>query len=242
MNKIVIVLLVYLVSIVSFGEEDSIIYTNFHVVSEGETLEDISEEYGVSKESIISINNLKKDISEGQSLYIDLGEYKERWIDIDLSGGRNISSGERVIKGRNAMLPVSRQREEKPDFLWPVEWQGVTSEWGYRVDPITGAEKAKHSGIDLRARIGTPVHAPATGIVRNAGWMRGYGRIVIIDHDNGYSTRFAHLDEYLVEVGDTVEKGHLIAKTGNTGRSTGPHLHYEIRRDESPLNPLNFRF
>lgn len=132
-------------------------------------------------------------------------------------------------------------KSTQPKFLWPLEWKGVTSEWGSRRDPITGKKDKKHSGVDLRAGIGTPVYAPSEGIVRSAGWMRGYGRIVIIDHDNGYSTRFAHLDEYLVEMGDRVSKGELIAKSGNSGRSTGPHLHYEIRKDEVAVDPMTFR-
>lgn len=229
-------------SIVSYSE-DNLIYTNYHIVIEGETLEDISKKYSVSLEDITSLNDIQGEIVIGQTLYIDLGEYKERWIDIDLSGGRNISSGKRIVKGRGSLITVEKKViDDKPNFIWPIVWKGATSEWGYRKDPITGAKKVKHSGIDLRAGIGTPVHAPESGVVRSAGWMKGYGRIVIIDHKNGYSTRFAHLNEYLVEIGQIVEKGNLIAKTGNTGRSTGPHLHYEVRKDETPLNPLEFKF
>ena len=240
--KKIIMIIICLISMVSYSE-DNLIYTNYHIVVEGETLEDISKKYSVSLEDITSLNNLQEEIFVGQTLYIDLGEYKERWIDIDLSGGRNISSGKRIIKGRGSLITANKKViDDIPNFIWPIVWKGATSEWGYRKDPITGAKKVKHSGIDLRAGIGTPVYSPESGIVRSAGWMKGYGRIVIIDHENGYSTRFAHLNEYLVEIDQVVEKGNLIAKTGNTGRSTGPHLHYEVRKDEIPLNPLEFKF
>lgn len=222
--------------------EEEIIYTNYHLVERGDTLDGIAKKYGVEVESIRGINDLEGYvIYEGQRLYLDLGEYKERWVKVEPMGGRRIEGGKRIIRGRTDPVVAVEYRSTQPDFLWPLEWQGITSEWGYRRDPITGREEKKHSGVDLRAGIGTPVYAPSQGVVRSAGWMRGYGRIVIIDHDNGYSTRFAHLDEYLVEMGDRVAKGELIAKSGNSGRSTGPHLHYEIRKDEVAVDPLTFR-
>ena len=242
MNRIILMMIMVLTFQVGLSLEDDLIYTNYHLVKRGDTLEKIAGRYGVGIESIRGINNLEEDvIYEGQRLYLDLGEYKERWVKLDLTGGRKISGGRRIIKGRSDPVVSVEYRSTKPDFLWPLEWKGATSEWGYRRDPITGKEEIKHSGVDLRAGIGTPVYAPSEGIVRSAGWMKGYGRIVIIDHDNGYSTRFAHLDEYLVGRGDKVSRGELIAKSGNSGRSTGPHLHYEIRRDETAIDPMTFR-
>lgn len=222
--------------------EEDLIYTNYHLVMRGDTLEGIAKKYGVEVESIRGINDLESDaIYEGQRLYLDLGEYKERWVRVEPMGGRRIEGGKRIIRGRSDPVVAVEYKSTQPKFLWPLEWKGVTSEWGYRSDPITGRKDKKHSGVDLRAGIGTPVYAPAEGVVRSAGWMKGYGRIVIIDHDNGYSTRFAHLDEYLVEIGDRVAKGEIIAKSGNSGRSTGPHLHYEIRRDGITVDPMTFR-
>ena len=126
------------------------------------------------------------------------------------------------------------------NFMWPLRKIAVTSNWGGRVDPITGTKTSKHNGIDLAASIGTRVYAPASGIIRTARWIRGYGKTVIIDHGDGYSTRFGHLSSYNVKENDFVDKGSIIAKTGNTGRSTGPHLHYEVRYEEQPLNPADF--
>ncbi len=242
MKRIILLVIMVLTFQVGLSLEDDLIYTNYHVVEKGDTLVKIAGRYGVGIESIRGINNLEEDdIYAGQRLYLDLGEYKERWVKLDLSGRRKISGGRRIIRGRTDPVVSTEYRSTKPEFLWPLEWKGATSEWGYRRDPITGKEEVKHSGVDLRAGIGTPVYAPSEGVVRSAGWMKGYGRIVIIDHENGYSTRFAHLDEYLVGAGDRVVRGELIAKSGNSGRSTGPHLHYEIRRDEVAIDPMTFR-
>lgn len=242
MTKVMTVIVMLIVFQVNFTQEDNQIYTNYHDVERGETLEGISRKYGIGVEGIREINNLEGyELHEGQRLYLDLGEYKERWVKLDLSGGREITGGRRVVKGRKDIMISVEGESSKPELLWPVEWKGATSKWGYRTDPVTGRRKIKHSGVDLRAGMGTPVFAPQGGIVRSAGWMKGYGRIVIIDHENGYSTRFAHLNEYLVYPGDSVIMGELIAKSGNSGRSTGPHLHYEIRRYGEAVDPMEFR-
>lgn len=115
----------------------------------------------------------------------------------------------------------------------------ISSFYGQRVDPFTG-KKAFHSGLDYAGRVGTPVHAVADGIVSWAGQKGGYGGLVEIDHGNGYVTRYAHNKELKVEIGDRVDKGEVLALMGSTGRSTGPHVHYEILRDGRPVNPSNY--
>lgn len=115
----------------------------------------------------------------------------------------------------------------------------VSSDFGNREHPIYGSEKF-HEGIDLRLPMQTPVYATANGIVSFAGQKNGYGNVVIIDHAFGFQTTFAHLDSFSVSAGQFINKGVLIAKSGNSGRSTGPHLHYEVRHLGTPLNAANF--
>ena len=123
----------------------------------------------------------------------------------------------------------------------PIEYKGITSKFGYRTHPITG-RREKHKGSDMRAKLYTEVYATANGVVEYAGYHRssGYGRLIILDNSYGFRTYFAHLGKIKVKHGDVVQKGDLIALTGNTGRSNGPHLHYEIRFMQRALNPYWF--
>lgn len=121
----------------------------------------------------------------------------------------------------------------------PAPGAPITSNFGNRRDPFLG-RMAFHSGMDFRAPTGTPVHSAGAGTVVSAGRNGGYGNMIEIRHDDGITTRYAHLSEILVEQGDAVASGAVIGKAGNTGRSTGPHLHYEIRRDGELLDPARF--
>ena len=114
-----------------------------------------------------------------------------------------------------------------------------TSPFGIREDPFNH-EPAMHTGIDIRGEIGEPVHATAAGKITIAGWDGGYGNMVEIDHGNGLATRYGHLSEIDVRVGDEVRIGQVIGRIGSTGRSTGPHLHYETRINGEPVNPQRF--
>lgn len=114
-----------------------------------------------------------------------------------------------------------------------------TSGFGVRSDPFLG-RPAMHTGLDFRAAIGDPVRATANGKVASAGWAGGYGRMVEIDHGNGLSTRYGHLSEIDVKVGDQIKIGQVIGEVGSTGRSTGPHLHYETRIDGEAVDPQKF--
>lgn len=133
------------------------------------------------------------------------------------------------VKAEAMRLPISN----------PAPGRAVTSTFGPRRDPLLGA-MALHSGMDFRSAIGSPVEATGTGKVVHAGWNGGYGRMVEIDHGDGLTTRFAHMSEVLVSVGQTVNAGDLLGKSGNSGRSTGPHLHYEVRKNGEAVNPLPF--
>ena len=121
----------------------------------------------------------------------------------------------------------------------PVTMGYFSSTYGYRIDPITG-RNSFHTGVDLIAPTGTPVVAAAGGVVATVGYVPEYGNIVEIDHDNGLTTRYAHLSRSHVKAGDVVMKGQSIAQVGMTGRTTGPHLHFEVREKGIPLNPNKF--
>jgi len=114
-----------------------------------------------------------------------------------------------------------------------------TSGFGVRSDPFLG-RPAMHTGLDFRAAMGDPVRATANGRVVSSGWAGGYGRLVEIDHGNGLSTRYGHLSEINVKVGDLIKIGQVIGAVGSTGRSTGPHLHYETRIDGDAVDPQKF--
>ncbi|MBZ9993287.1 M23 family metallopeptidase [Mesorhizobium sp. BH1-1-4] len=121
----------------------------------------------------------------------------------------------------------------------PAPGHSVTSPFGVRTDPILGTA-ALHSGMDFRAPIGMAARVTAPGVVTKAGWNGGYGRMVEIDHGNGFATRYGHLSEIDVTVGEKVDAGAIIGKTGSSGRSTGPHLHYEVRHNGEAIDPLRF--
>lgn len=118
-------------------------------------------------------------------------------------------------------------------LAWPLSSNKITSPYGTR-------SRGFHSGIDLQAKTGTSVYASAGGKVVLASWYYGYGNCIVIDHGNGIKTRYAHLSSYKVKVGDTVSRGQLIALSGNTGNSTGPHLHFEVIVNGSTKNPVNY--
>ena len=134
-----------------------------------------------------------------------------------------------VLKKHARTLPIAN----------PAPGRTITSSFGVRRDPILGTP-ALHSGMDFRAPTGTRIHAAAPGTIVKAGRNGSYGWMVEIDHGNGFSTRYAHLSRVLVALGQPVEKGGIVGKSGSTGRSTGPHLHYEVRRNGDAIDPLRF--
>jgi murein DD-endopeptidase MepM/ murein hydrolase activator NlpD len=129
----------------------------------------------------------------------------------------------------------SKQRYEKRAIAWTN--LKVNSVYGYRRDPFRGRARF-HSGLDIKARWGDPVGASQAGTVQFAGWYHGYGNLVIIDHGGGITTHYAHLSSFAVEVGQRVERGAVIGYVGRTGRATSPHLHYEVRIDGTPVDPM----
>ena len=129
-------------------------------------------------------------------------------------------------------------RLAKAPTLWPVEGM-ITGSFGERIDPFNG-EGAFHSGVDISSTYGHPVIAPADGVVTFADNMTGYGRMLVIEHGNGISTRYGHLSGFAVASGQTVQRGDVVGYVGLSGRSTGPHLHYEVRIHDVPVNPYKY--
>lgn len=123
-------------------------------------------------------------------------------------------------------------------LMWPTSGP-ITSPFGWRTHPIFGTERF-HSGIDIGADYGDSVVAADSGVVVSSGWLGGYGNVIIIEHGNGISTLYAHNSELVVEEGARVSKGQLISRVGSTGYSTGPHLHFEVRENGSPVSPMNY--
>lgn len=121
---------------------------------------------------------------------------------------------------------------------WPVNGV-ITSDFGWRNHPIFGRQ-ILHSGVDIGVDEGTPVHAADGGVVVYSGWMDGYGYAVVVDHGNGMSTLYGHNSDLAVSEGQTVSKGSVIAYAGSTGNSTGPHVHFEVRVNGDPVNPLGY--
>jgi len=139
----------------------------------------------------------------------------------------------------DSLLMDDRLARKTIPTTMPVPMGYYSSNYGYRLDPING-KSTFHTGVDLIAPPGTPVVAAAGGVVSTVSFVSEYGNMVEIDHDNGLTSRYAHLSRSLVKVGEVVMKGQNIALVGATGRVTGPHLHFEVREKGIPLNPNKF--
>jgi len=138
---------------------------------------------------------------------------------------------------RGFLTEQSSLLSSKPGGLPAKGW--LTSNFGIRNSPFSN-ERTMHEGIDIAARVGTPVYSTAAGIVSQAQYENGYGKLVVIDHGYGYKTLYGHNSKLMVKVGQRVKRGDLIAASGNTGSSTGAHVHYEVRLNGVPLNPRKF--
>jgi murein DD-endopeptidase MepM/ murein hydrolase activator NlpD len=151
-----------------------------------------------------------------------------------LSG--EINTSEARLKALETLLLDRRLTDAVTPAGWPAEGGFVSSGFGTRADPFTGA-LAFHEGVDIASRLGSPIHAMADGVVSFAGEKPQYGRTIEITHGRGLTTRYAHTLSLLVKVGDKVNRGDAIALVGSSGRSTGPHVHFEVLRDERAVNP-----
>lgn len=193
-----------------------------------------------------TIKALKKTEAEFRRIF-SLGS-KDKILEnvqFNNSGSLDIEALKEQIKKTMDTVETIREylKTQKDIYLatpkgWPLSGR-ITSYFGKRENPIHGGDDF-HSGVDISAPVGTPVKATADGIVSFAGWSGGGGYVVVIEHGLGYSTFYAHNKINLVKVGQQVKRGDIIAYSGATGNTTGPHLHYEIWKDRKPINPVQF--
>ena len=179
------------------------------------------------KQKVVLISRTKKELqviqSDREKLEAALDELEQTSKEIEEQIKRKQHSGEALGTGR---------------MIWPVKGR-ISSNFGWRMHPILKKKKF-HSGLDLAVASGTEVMAADSGRVLVSGWNGGYGYFIAIDHGNGISTAYGHNSRLLVNEGDIVTKGQTIALSGSTGLSTGPHLHFEVRKDGKPVNPIPF--
>jgi murein DD-endopeptidase MepM/ murein hydrolase activator NlpD len=149
-----------------------------------------------------------------------------------------VSRADKLEQQLRTVESVLHARSMTPS-IWPVGGE-MTDSFGGRHNPFGGASSEFHAGQDIATSWGTPVAATANGTVSFAGWQTGYGQLVVLDHGDGLTTRYGHLSEINVSVGQEITKGQSIGNVGSTGRSTGPHLHYEVRLNDEPVDPRRY--
>jgi len=201
----------------------------WYVVQEGETLGEIAHRAGVPEEDLLEVNGLKSasDVVPGRMIFVLNGPGSHP----DAGGGPVSPAVPPVTEGAPAPDAAHRPTSR---FRWPVDAPRVTSLFGSRWG-------RPHEGIDLQAAIGTPVYAADGGDVVYAGnTVRGYGNMIVLKHADGLMTVYAHNSVLLVKVGQHVSSGQRIALSGQSGHATGPHVHFEVRRDQVPRDPLQF--
>ena len=222
-------------------------------------LEDITNK---QKLEIVRLNNeaekLKSKVEDLERLSKQVQTLTEKALKIDISykrsqrryssRGTDVSLEEIYKKLSSLDNSIEAQRDNLNQVRSQLE---ILYEWKYSVPsgyPVFGnissgfgfRRREFHTGIDIRAGVGTPVRATANGIVSYAGWKGGYGLTVIIRHNFGFSTLYAHLSRLSVGIGKRIERGDIIGYTGTTGYTTGPHLHYEVRVNDRPVNPKDY--
>jgi biotin carboxyl carrier protein len=197
-----------------FPSIDGIVYK----IKDGETLWDLASLYEIDFDDLLYINNLTSPdkLKLGQQIILP---------GVEAIKLQNPSEPKKVAAKTASSASLSRG-------IWPASGS-VTSKFGQR----WGKE---HNGIDIGASTGTNVKAFMAGKVTYSGWESGYGNLVIINHGNGLQTYYAHNSKLLVKIGQSVDSGSIIAKSGNTGNSTGPHIHFEVRKNGTPVNPYSY--
>lgn len=218
------------------GESDKRRFLS-HRVRPGETLSQIAERYGTSAESLRVINQLEDPdhLQAGDKLLVP----NEAAFSMFQPEPIFSPPDRALFLGVQRHLDHRTRAEVKGQlgFIWPVEGL-LTSLYGTREDAMGGGFAQFHAGIDISVPTGTPVRAAQEGIVVFAGHSGAYGKVVKLEHRNGFATLYAHNSRILVHVGQLVKGGQIISLSGSTGRSTGPHLHFEVHQDGWPEDPL----
>lgn len=230
----------------------------FYVMKKGEDIKAVSKRYGVSMTKVKGVN-AGVDVASlktGDEIFLP-GARPDGVIEHnDVKLAEVPSQGKKTpakisTKG-SKKTPVKSDKNDKYEripkgevavrrssgFRWPIMGR-INSPFGWRQHPIT-KRRDFHTGIDIKANRGDPIKGAGSGRVVYSGWMGGYGKVLVIEHHNGQSTLYAHCSTLLVGKGANVSSGQLVAKVGTTGRSTGPHLHFEVRNGNSPVNPIKY--
>lgn len=221
----------------------------YHRIKNGDTLSEIAHTYRVGQDVIKSHNNINDArLIAGNRIFIPDGkarieparrEAREPERSQNMRNTLRHDAAPAAVAGKEQLKAVKATRSiavnTRQSFSWPLRGR-ITSAFGSRINPLT-RRRSFHTGIDIGVEVGTPVSASADGKVIFSGWKDVYGNMIIIKHPNGYITVYAHNKKNLVSENDTVSRGDKIALSGMTGFVTGPHLHYEIRKHLTPLNP-----
>ncbi len=189
-------------------------------VGEGESLWKVSKTYQVALGTLVELNNLAlADLKPGQVIQVPIGD--PALLD-------------RIWRERH---PEAKKAETNR-FVFPLAGR-ITDRYGYRIHPIQGDENF-HSGVDIAAPHGAPIRCSRPGTVQFVGWKPGYGKVVVVRHSDGSQSWYAHCSRLIAKTGNRVKAGAMLARVGATGSATGPHLHFEIRRNETPVNPMKY--
>jgi len=204
----------------------------YHPVQKGQTLYSIAKAYGLSAKELQNINGIQDplDLDVGHHLWIpDAKKVVYVAPTVDRTTKPSASKKKQARKKRKAKRKTAATKRR---LMWPVRGGVLTSRFGTR-------NGKNHHGIDIGARRGTPIRAAKEGKVEFSGWgPTGYGLMIIIKHPGNLTTVYAHNSRNLVKKGSKVKRGQMIARVGKTGRATGPHVHFEVRNDTHPKNPL----
>jgi murein DD-endopeptidase MepM/ murein hydrolase activator NlpD len=204
---------------------------DIQVASLGSLANEVSTIYGLKSEPVITPGDTDMTERQVAQSINQLDLLKET----ALRGGAMLGlSG----TGNHSATAIDWLNMAAAPSLWPVEGR-ITGPFGARIDPFSG-EGAFHKGVDISVGYGTPILAPADGVVSFADFASGYGRMVVIEHGHGVTTRYGHLSAFAVTDGQHVQRGETIGYVGLSGRSTGPHLHYEVWVRGTPVNPYKY--
>jgi len=193
------------------------------------------EEKATKLAEFVGVEITEQDGIGGPDIDAELNPYLR--YDLGLMDTKMTLIETRFDELENVFREKAEMLDSTPSILPTRGW--ISSGFKMRIDPFT-KKRSWHNGIDISAHEGTPVYAPARGVVTLKGYQGGFGNMLVISHGNGIKTRYGHLHKFNVTKGQRVERGDLIAYVGNTGRSTAPHLHYEVHQDDKALNPMKF--